>query len=131
MFVPHRKKREAFTGVRELCEMVGVARVHQDPPHSMFLRQPHTCPYLATVNLSLRPLLPTLQHLVELCKERMASELFKWRGEKEAGAGGSVGLTTAPVGVAAVSATWAFGVVENADFPNPQVCTILKILQGK
>ena len=115
-----RKKREAFSVVRELCEMVGVARVHQDP-HSSLLTVPHSCPYVSPVNISLRPLPPTIQQLVQLCKERVGVESFSWRREKERGvAGGSVG-PAAPALSVAVSATWSFGAVQHTDFHNPQV----------
>ena len=115
-----RKKREAFSVVRELCEMVGVVRVHQDP-HSSLLTVPHLCPYVSPVDISLRPLLPTIQQLVQLCKGRVGVESFSWRGEKGRGvAGGSVGPAAPSLSVA-VCATWSFGAVQHTDFPNPQV----------
>ena len=118
-----RKKREAFSVLSELCDTMEWTAVHQDT-HSSLLRQPHFCPYLSPVDLSLRPFLPTLHQLLESCRERVTGELFGWRGEKREREGANSAGGSCPTAHAlsvAVSATWSFGVIQHTDFPNPQV----------
>ena len=115
-----RKKREAFRVLSVLCEMVGVVRLQQTV-HSSFLQQPHRCQFLESVDLSQRPLVPTLEDILQLCKEQTASAMFCWRGGKRAGVAASSSVAAAPSLSVAVSATWSFGVIKGTEFASLQV----------
>ena len=104
--------------LKAVCDIVGVARVNLDP-HSTFLREPHTCPHTTRVDISNRPLLPTLQQLLELCGKRAGSVEFVWGeggGEGCSGAGVSGGGLSV-----AVSASWSCGLLRSAELGSPQV----------
>ena len=103
-----------------LCEMVGVVRLQQTV-HSSFLQQPHRCQFLESVDLSQRPLVPTLEDILQLCKEQTASAMFCWRGGKRAAVAASSSVAAAPSLSVAVSATWSFGVIKGTEFPSLQV----------
>ena len=117
IMVPHRKKREAYSVLTQLCTMTGITRTQQDT-HSSFLQVPHFCQFLEPANLSQRPLLPSLSHVIQYCRELASSVSFCWRGSSRER--GGVASSSASLSVA-VSATWSFGIVRSTDFPNPQV----------
>ena len=107
----------------ELCEMMEMMKI-QHNPHSSFLREPHQCPFLDPVDLSHRPLVPTVQYVKEFCRDQVTSALFSWRGANVMGTSGTLAPTTSPAAPllsVAVSATWSFGIVKSTEFPNTQV----------
>ena len=100
--------------------MVGVTHIQQNI-HSSFLQVPHRCQFLESVDLSRRPLVPSLEDVLRFSKERIASPVFAWRGGKAGGVGTTGSNAAAPMLSVAVSATWSFGIVKSTDFPNAQV----------
>lgn len=117
-----RRKREAFSVLTELCQIVGVKRIHQNI-HSSFLQVPHLCQFLESVDLSQRPVVPTLKDILQFAKEHSSSAMFCWRGSKEGANGASNSTTAGPLlnVHVAVSARWSYGLVRSMEFSNPQV----------
>lgn len=118
-----RRKREAFSVLTELCQMVGVMRIQQTV-HSSFLQVPHRCQFLEPVDISRRPLVPTLKDVLQFAKEHTSSAMFCWRGSKEGAMGASNSTTAGPLLNVAVSATWSYGRIRSTEFSNPQVNTM-------
>ena len=101
--------------------MVELEKMKHNYPHTSFLREPHDCPFLDPVDLSHRPLVPSVKFLEESSRERASSGLFCWKGTKEGVGGSTAAAAAAPMLSVAVSATWSFGIVRSSEFPNPQV----------
>lgn len=103
--------RSQFSLLEEVCMMADLSPLKRDLL-TEFLSQPHSCKPMQSVDLSQRPMISSISHLLNEIHKRVETKEFRWYGSKQDDA---PAVEASPFVVLAVSTQWSFGITKSSE----------------